>query len=145
MASRVHLPDDHNHTTECFKRMSDAGPGIHDTASIAAPFWPSWADAGRLVWFQPEGQSKCVQGVLTVLDFYDDGDGGEYPVFGVLDNDGTQHDFSSTVKWGFVGMSTPPQPRSPVDWEAIGHRVVWHVCTAVLSGMAAVRIWGASC
>lgn len=144
MASRVHLPDDHNHTTECFKRMSDAGPGIDDTVSIAAPFWPSWADAGRLVWLQPEGQSQCVQGVLTVLDLHDDGDGGVYPVFGVLDN-GTQHDFSAAAKWGFVGMSTPPQPRRPVDWGAIGHRVVWHVCTAVLGGMAAVRIWGASC
>lgn len=66
MASRVHLPDDHNHTTECFKRMSDAGPGIDDTVSI-------------------------------------------------------------------------------VDWESLGHTVVKYLCVAVLSGMAAVRIWGASC
>lgn len=96
MASRVHLPDDHNHTTECFKRQSDAGFGINDTVSIAPPSWPSWSDAGA-------------------------------------------------AEWGFVGVSEPSQPHTRLDWWAVGHRAVEYVCVAVLGGMAALRVWGASC
>lgn len=68
MATRVHLPDDHNHTTECFKR----------TTVPSVPF-----------------QAPDTTGI--------------------------------------------------VDWDTVGYRVVEYVCVAVLGGMAALRIWGASC
>ena len=148
MASRVHLPADHNHTTECFKRQSDAGFGTNDTVSIAAPSWPSWSDAGRLVWVRPEGQPERVRGVLTVLDFYDDGSGDEYPVFGVLvvvEPRGPVLDLAGAAEWGFVGVSEPLQPHTRLDWWAVGHRAVEYACVAVLGGMAALRVWGASC
>lgn len=63
--------------------------------------WPDWQDAGKRVEIE-RADGATMAGKLDVDDFFPDGEGGEVPVFAVIDDTGTKHSFADNERWRFL-------------------------------------------
>ena len=61
--------------------------------------WPDWCDAGKMVEITVDG--IITKGKLEINDQRFDGT-DEYPIFSVLDDNGTGHSFASNDDWKFL-------------------------------------------
>jgi hypothetical protein len=68
--------------------------------SSSAP-WPDWKDAGRRIAIRLEDGQEF-EGELYLEDFAHDGQGEEYPIWGLVLADGTRRTFVDNYEWRFL-------------------------------------------
>lgn len=62
--------------------------------------WPSWSDGGKTVEVERD-DGTLVRGTLVIEDAYPDGDGDEFPVWGI-EVDGRTEGFALHKRWRFL-------------------------------------------